>query len=368
MNEGTIAITDFGAALCTVCQQPHPQQVIEQLALDLVRRLGRREPPFSAFDYANMLGIDIEFHNIEAEGLLTTRSAVRRIFGERQTEPITGELTPARPDDSPVIVLGCGDNARPYVARQHFTVAHELSHAYLRSKIRKRWPDFHFRIDDPIEERLCDGLAAELIMPRKEVFKDIRHYGLSSTTLVKLAHRYMVSLQAMLVRVSHLFKSHLVAALYQADADGIKVLFTSPKASEELSMSEVVMSLSQWAIQNASTADELVTLSVRGQRSRWRCVSERISASPRGLTLILSGRCRWDGFLETHEVSSKNRKPVAIGTLEGRTGNSIMETSFLGELVPRRKPAARATASRGRVNKSNAYGSSESKRAAFGVG
>ncbi len=108
-----------------------------------------------------------------------------------------------------------GVNARQALARQRFTIAHELGHYFLHSS-RELFVDkdyvVHFRDEnsstgyDPIEVE-ANQFAAELIMPAanvRELFTTRRFDIDDESALRKLATQFQVSPTAMAVRLSSL--------------------------------------------------------------------------------------------------------------------------------------------------------------------
>lgn len=99
--------------------------------------------------------------------------------------------------------------------RQRFTIAHELGHLLLENRqgIHVDQGDFllKFRDEDASkgtidEERDANLFAAELLLPRGLLEKDVESFNAISATddsqLRDLARRYEVSLQALLIRLS----------------------------------------------------------------------------------------------------------------------------------------------------------------------
>lgn len=87
---------------------------------------------------------------------------------------------------------------------QRFTIAHELGH-YLNGHqhYEKTFIDDETRFFDPHfkQEQEVDLFAAELLMPKKWLEKDVQELGLDAK---KLAEKYEVSEQAMWIRLTSL--------------------------------------------------------------------------------------------------------------------------------------------------------------------
>jgi hypothetical protein len=96
-------------------------------------------------------------------------------------------------------------------SRKRFTLAHELGHAVLARAHAKhltlnlvRYRSNHGSPtlqDDPIEERLCNWFAAELLMPRTEVLLVLHQQPLSPELPLSLADRFGVSIHAAATRI-----------------------------------------------------------------------------------------------------------------------------------------------------------------------
>jgi IrrE N-terminal-like domain len=88
--------------------------------------------------------------------------------------------------------------------RRRFTLAHEVGHAIvLRSlgskdltRAGSRTASRPVTPDEKDEERLCDLLASELLMPRVRFLAVMEEIGVSAETIPQIAHRFEVSLQA----------------------------------------------------------------------------------------------------------------------------------------------------------------------------
>jgi IrrE N-terminal-like domain len=90
--------------------------------------------------------------------------------------------------------------------RIRFTAAHELCHTFFYEYV----PELKFRDHnpDPLEERLCDIGAAELLMPSRAVKRQAKSTGTSLEALARLAGLFDVSLDAMLLRLRSIASWH----------------------------------------------------------------------------------------------------------------------------------------------------------------
>ena len=92
-----------------------------------------------------------------------------------------------------------GGSAR---TRNRFTIAHELCHTFFYELV----PELKYgsKGPDPEEERLCNLGAGELLMPAKPLKRHARKCAVSIDSLEELAEIYVVSPEAMLLRLRSL--------------------------------------------------------------------------------------------------------------------------------------------------------------------
>jgi Zn-dependent peptidase ImmA (M78 family) len=140
-----------------------------------------------------------------AEGVSVERAALAK--------DISGFLF--RSDSSAII----GVNAKHALVRQRFTIAHELGHLFLKHKcdsevhvdknfVLKFRDEISVTGEDPHEVH-ANNFAACLLMPRRMLVEDVhaREYDLiDDESISQLAHRYNVSVQALMIRLSRLFR------------------------------------------------------------------------------------------------------------------------------------------------------------------
>jgi Zn-dependent peptidase ImmA (M78 family) len=114
-----------------------------------------------------------------------------------------------------------GVNSVHHVTRQRFTIAHEIGHFLLhkgkevhidrdlKAHVNWRNPEAQ-RVVDP-EEVEANRFAAELLMPYDMLIKDVGSIDADDENdLRELANKYVVSLQAMTIRISAAFLEKLV--------------------------------------------------------------------------------------------------------------------------------------------------------------
>ena len=107
-------------------------------------------------------------------------------------------------------------------ARRRFTAAHELCHTFFYQLV----PEIKFALTevDPVEERLCNFGAAELLIPEVELKAQLDERDPSLLTLVTLAKHFRASTEAMLLRLRSLNLWYCDLSLWHRRSDGTYVL------------------------------------------------------------------------------------------------------------------------------------------------
>ena len=101
------------------------------------------------------------------------------------------------PPGRPVIAV----NSNRPLCRRRFSVAHELGHYVLghNSLVFSESGGGGMIKRDPRQERAANAFAAEFLMPKKRLAREAHRYSLRA-----LARRYLVSMQAMEIRLKEL--------------------------------------------------------------------------------------------------------------------------------------------------------------------
>jgi hypothetical protein len=107
-------------------------------------------------------------------------------------------------------------------ARKRFTLAHEVGHAIVYKSIGSGAFVGSYRqlrcraetADQKDEERLCDVLAAELVMPRSQFVQTMEELGVCAVTVPAIAQRFGVSLQAASTRIAQILPYDVGIALW----------------------------------------------------------------------------------------------------------------------------------------------------------
>lgn len=151
---------------------------------ELIPSVGESEIPVDLVSAAKYLGIEqvIEMQTTSFDGLLSVTKSGNYIVNIRR-------------DQSPT--------------RKRFTLAHEVGHIVLNRSVRasKDAPPAEKLVcraasaEERAEERLCDIVATELIMPRGAFLKAMEETGVSASTVPTIAMHFGVSLQAACRRI-----------------------------------------------------------------------------------------------------------------------------------------------------------------------
>jgi Zn-dependent peptidase ImmA (M78 family) len=165
---------------------------IEYVVAELLRRHNITHPPVPVELIARSLGANLSYH------------------------PYEGELSGMLFHDSNRTVIGI--NSLHHPNRQRFTIAHECAHLLLhknqevfidRGSIRFN-RDAKSAEGSDAHEIEANRLAAELLMPRKFLEKDIADMTTDiedEAAITELAKKYKVSQQALLWRINNLFNA-----------------------------------------------------------------------------------------------------------------------------------------------------------------
>lgn len=161
-----------------------------ELVMRLVKLKGGESVPFLAEEFADMLGIEVKKEDL---GIDSPR-----------LRPL-GALLLRRPNGYVIKV-----NSSQSWVRQNYSCAHEIGHVIL-DEMERVVPtnDTEFRmsgsdVSREAKERLCEAVAAELLMPQWIFQKYLSCWGASVTSAEWLAHTFKVSIPAAAIRVAEL--------------------------------------------------------------------------------------------------------------------------------------------------------------------
>ena len=156
---------------------------------------------------------------------LARRLDVREII----TRPIdiSGMLVPA--DDGYVIVLKEADSTN----MQRYTIAHEIGHLVYgklkggKENVSSQLQNEAYRHGhgDKREERVCEAIAAEILMPAEEFHNRLSHYGFSLESVTKLAAAFGTSITATALRFWELMNMPALIIKWEINRKRGKIVF-----------------------------------------------------------------------------------------------------------------------------------------------
>jgi hypothetical protein len=145
----------------------------------MIPRLTGSPIPVNLEAAARSIGIEqiLEFDSVDADGLLNVTRAGTYVVGLRRSQS---------------------------AVRRRFTLAHELGHMIvLRSIGRPDFPQGPAQLscrattaEEKDEERLCDLLATEILMPREQFLRSAEETGICARSIPGIAAQFGVSLMA----------------------------------------------------------------------------------------------------------------------------------------------------------------------------
>lgn len=130
-------------------------------------------------------------------------------------QPIASEAMLLPSSDGYKVVLKEATH-RAQFARQRFSFAHELGHLLLN--LSGLQPQQHQHRDQgrqSQEERLCDRIASEILMPRLAFQRDGAVAGWSLSSLKSLASTYQTSITATAIRMVDLMPRHCLLGVWK---------------------------------------------------------------------------------------------------------------------------------------------------------
>lgn len=175
-------------------------EFVTKQANDLTRRLleseaiGHNVPPIFAENYAPLVGI---------------KRVVKMDLGD-----LDALLLPEK--DGYAIKI----NSKHHPLRQNFSFAHEIAHIIIDKAAYRSSPDIaEFRsvreMDGKIKERLCERVAAELLMPEKLFIGYLNQWGVSINSIQRLAHTFYTSIPATARRIAELSQEPCIALYWK---------------------------------------------------------------------------------------------------------------------------------------------------------
>ncbi len=170
-----------------------------QLVNRLVEQGGHEKPPFLPEEFARLQGIN----KIVKENLGETSAVLLRV------------------QDGYVIKV----NQKHSLARQNFSCAHEIGHTLFDGlKLERYIQSIEYRTFNPqgeqkaraaARERLCDAAATELLMPESVFRKYLSGFGVSISSIERLANIFRASRPSVAIRIAEVSIEPCIALLLQ---------------------------------------------------------------------------------------------------------------------------------------------------------
>ncbi|HYP01000.1 MAG TPA: ImmA/IrrE family metallo-endopeptidase [Pyrinomonadaceae bacterium] len=246
-------------------------------------------PPFSPLEYANLLDVEVEYGDIEAEGVFIDH-----------------------PKDGARIVLrkqrGYLNNHK--LRRINFTLAHEIGHYVIRKALKGFISCAELSTEDAEEELLCNIFAAELLMPSSVISEDLKKFGLDPEALTTLCDRYEVSLQSLLCCVTRIVQGEIVALLWEKDDNQFSVCWSSPSSYRDLILCDTGSTTVERAFMTEEQQSGADTLMHNGKRMRWLSVSQKLVGTYKTLTIMRRGFRSPYRFMPVKEPASSLSHPM----------------------------------------------------------
>ncbi len=170
----------------------------KQLVNRLIEDRGHDKPPFLSAEFARLQGI---------------KKIVKADLGETSAVLL-------RFHDGYVIKVNQNHN----LARQNFSCAHEIGHTLVSEpKLERYIQSIEYRTFNPqgeqkaratARERLCDDAAAELLMPEFVFSKYLSDFGVSISSIERLANIFRVSIQSAAIRIAEVGAEPCIALMW----------------------------------------------------------------------------------------------------------------------------------------------------------
>jgi Zn-dependent peptidase ImmA (M78 family) len=111
-------------------------------------------------------------------------------------------------------------NSKHHPLRQNFSFAHEIAHIIIDRAAYRSSPEIaEFRsvreMDGKIIERLCERVAAELLMPETLFMGYLNQCGVSINSIQRLAHNFYTSIPATARRIAELSQEPCIALYWK---------------------------------------------------------------------------------------------------------------------------------------------------------
>jgi len=169
--------------------------------------------------------------------------------------------------------------------RLRFTLAHEISHTFFYELV----PEIKFvpHNADPLEERLCDFGAAEILMPAPRIRKAVRGLPVCLQTLRDLAMQSSVSLTAMFLRLQalRLWKCELSSWYRMMDGTFVLSKFYGGKPRPWEWDDKSILNTA-WQRNESSAGEAYVKFFDENRLSYWKAVKYEVQRTREGVLAL----------------------------------------------------------------------------------
>ncbi len=160
---------------------------------------------------------------------LGVRRVIRQALQSGEKGVVDGMLIPT--NESYVIAI----NGNVSKSRQLYSLAHEVGHLVIHNdpeckrhaKLENRYRSGPQGHSDPEEERLCEAIAAELLMPEELFVEELERLGRSLSVVSQLAEQFQTSITSTAIRLWELIPTPCLLVRWTLDKKRGNVLHPS---------------------------------------------------------------------------------------------------------------------------------------------
>lgn len=169
--------------------------------------------------------------------------------------------------------------------RSRFTIAHEIAHAIFESS-GKHCPRFGREL-----ERLCDMLAAEIVMPRRVFASQIQEVGISCAGILQLARRFRTSISSTAIRYAQVLENdrRLRLSTFEVKGDQVSWGYGLVRRGPLVHVDRAIRAALRESDAKPS-ASSVIWLSTPPSVGDWTVEWERLGNSDRTLVLLAPTR------------------------------------------------------------------------------
>jgi hypothetical protein len=171
--------------------------------------------------------------------------------------------------------------------RENFTIAHELGHLLIRTKLEGCVPAAVLGRGHPDEEYFCNAFAAELLVPRGYVRRTVEKYGLTPKVVVWLSDMCDVTTRVIARRLSDAYQEEFLGIRWQRRGHLPECTWSEPYSDRVFEVPRTGRSTVERALETDDEHEGWDTFLCGARRVRWRCLSQRVGSPGMILTVGL---------------------------------------------------------------------------------